>query len=167
MRRSSWAVLFLVCAAAFVTFAAVPAPQGTGYHLLKKVTLGGQGGWDYLTADPVSHRVFLSRGTHIMVVDAEGEVLGSVGSLQVGDVADNFAFGIYNHDMRAARKEDAVRHGISGEIVPAALAAQRHLLQQMIARALGRGDCRKSHKRRGANEKHSSPNCSSHRIPPS
>src|SRR6267378_4709798 len=93
--------------------------------------------------------------------------LGSVSSLQVGGVADNFAIGIYNHDMRAARKEDAMRHGISGEIVPATLATQRHLLQQMIARALWRVDCRKSHQRRGANEKHSSPNCSSHRIPPS
>ena len=78
MRRTSWAVLVLIYAAAFVTFAAVPAPQGTGYHLLKKVTLGGQGGWDYLTADPVSHRVFLSRGTHIMVVDADGKVVGDL-----------------------------------------------------------------------------------------
>src|SRR5882762_1109816 len=157
MRRTIWTAVFLVCAAAFVTFAAVPAPPGSGYHLLKKVTLGGQGGWDYLTADPVSHRVFLSRGTHIMVVDAEGEVVGDIPNLKGTHGAENFAFGIYNHDMRAARKEDAVRHGISGEIVPAALAAQRHLLQQMIARALGRGDCRKSHKRRGANKKQNGP----------
>jgi DNA-binding beta-propeller fold protein YncE len=81
MRRTSWAALFLVCAAAFVTLAAAPAPQGSGYHLLKKVTLGGEGGWDYLTADPVSHRVFLSRGTHIMVVDADGKVVGDIPNL--------------------------------------------------------------------------------------
>src|SRR6202049_4965713 len=82
MRRTIWAALFLVCAAAFVTLAAAPAPQGTGYHLLKKVTLGGEGGWDYLTADPVSHRVFLSRGTHIMVVDADGKVVGDIANLK-------------------------------------------------------------------------------------
>src|SRR3981081_2070003 len=82
MRRSSWAVLFLVCAAALVTFAAVPVPQGTGYHLLQKVRLCGQGGWDYLTADPVSHRVFLARGTHIMVVDADGKVVGDIPNLK-------------------------------------------------------------------------------------
>jgi len=72
MRRTTLATLFLVCAAALVTLAAAPAPAGSGYHLLKKVTLGGEGGWDYLSADPVSHRVYLSRGTHIMVVDADG-----------------------------------------------------------------------------------------------
>ena len=82
MRRTSWAVLFVVCAAAVATIAAAPAPQGSGYHLLKKVTLGGEGGWDYLSADPVSHRAFLSRGTHIMVVDADGNVVGDIPNVQ-------------------------------------------------------------------------------------
>jgi len=59
------------------------APQGSGssYHLVKKVTLGGVGGWDYLNADPVSHRVFLSRGTHVMVVDPDGKVVGDIPNL--------------------------------------------------------------------------------------
>src|SRR5579864_6186040 len=82
MRKTSWAALFLVCAAAFATLAAAPAPQGSGYHLLKKLTLGGEGGWDYLTADAVSHRLFISRGTHIMVVDADGAVVGDIPNVQ-------------------------------------------------------------------------------------
>src|ERR1700680_1560846 len=82
MRRTGLAALFLVCAAAFVTLAAVPAPQGAGYHLLKKVMLGGEGGWDYLSADPVAHHVYLSRGTHIMVVDADGKILGDIPNLK-------------------------------------------------------------------------------------
>ena len=57
-------------------------PQGSGYHLLKKLTLGGEGGWDYLSADPVSHRLFISRGTHIMVVDADGNVVGDIPNVQ-------------------------------------------------------------------------------------
>jgi DNA-binding beta-propeller fold protein YncE len=82
MRRTSWAALFLVCFAAILTFAAAAAPQGSNYHLLKKVTLGGEGGWDYLTADPATHRVYLSRGTHIMVVDADGKVVGDIPNLK-------------------------------------------------------------------------------------
>jgi DNA-binding beta-propeller fold protein YncE len=82
MRKISLAALFLVCAAAFATLAAPPAPQGSGYHLLKKLTLGGDGGWDYLSADPVSHRLFISRGTHIMVVDADGAVVGDIPNVQ-------------------------------------------------------------------------------------
>jgi hypothetical protein len=60
---------------------AFPQSSGSGYHLVKKVILGGVGGWDYLNADPVSHRVFISRGNHVMVVDAEGSVVGDIPNL--------------------------------------------------------------------------------------
>src|SRR5256886_7009697 len=40
---------------------------------------GGDGGTDYLTAEPGTGRVFVSRGTHVMVVDgATGTVLGDI-----------------------------------------------------------------------------------------
>src|SRR5436190_10591807 len=40
---------------------------------------GGDGGTDYLTAEPGTGRVFVSRGTHVMVVDgATGKVLGDI-----------------------------------------------------------------------------------------
>jgi DNA-binding beta-propeller fold protein YncE len=70
-----------LCGAALIGFAA-PAPQGSGYHLVKKVTLGGEGGWDYLLADADTHRVFISRGTHTMVVDADGKQLGDIANTQ-------------------------------------------------------------------------------------
>ena len=55
----------------------------SGYHLIKKVKLGGEGGWDYLTVDPASQRLFISRGTHVMVVDAdEGKVVGDIPNTQ-------------------------------------------------------------------------------------
>jgi DNA-binding beta-propeller fold protein YncE len=58
------------------------APQGSGssgYHLEKKVALGGEGFWDYLEVDPATHRVFISRGTHVMVVDPkDGKVVGDI-----------------------------------------------------------------------------------------
>jgi len=60
---------------------AAPEGSGSGYHLLKKVVLGGMGGWDYLSADPVSHRVFISRGNHVMVVDSTGNVVGDIPNL--------------------------------------------------------------------------------------
>jgi hypothetical protein len=63
--------------------AAPQASGGSGYHLIKKVKLGGEGGWDYLTVDQGTHRVFISRGTHVMVVDPEaGTVVGDVPNTQ-------------------------------------------------------------------------------------
>lgn len=51
----------------------------SGYHLIKKVKLGGDGPWDYLTVDPTSRRLYISRSTHVMVVDAdEAKVVGDV-----------------------------------------------------------------------------------------
>src|SRR5213593_2113609 len=44
-----------------------------------KFSIGGDGGTDYLTAEPGTSRVFVSRGTHVMVVDgATGKVLGDI-----------------------------------------------------------------------------------------
>jgi DNA-binding beta-propeller fold protein YncE len=62
------------------------APQSTGasgYHLAKKIKLGGTGGWDYLEVDPATHRLFISRGTHVIVVDpSEGKIIGDIPDTQ-------------------------------------------------------------------------------------
>jgi DNA-binding beta-propeller fold protein YncE len=55
------------------------ASAGSGYHLLKKIPLGGEGGWDYLTFDPDSRRLYISRATHVIVIDpASGKVVGDI-----------------------------------------------------------------------------------------
>jgi len=41
------------------------------YKLANTVKLGGEGGWDYLTYEQGAHRVFITRGTHVMVVDTQ------------------------------------------------------------------------------------------------
>lgn len=66
----------LVAAALTTAFAAPAAAQSFMVH---KYTIGGEGGTDYLTADPGSGRVFVSRGTHVMVVEgASGKVVGDI-----------------------------------------------------------------------------------------
>jgi hypothetical protein len=58
--------------------AAVAAAGGQAYKT-EKFNIGGEGGFDYLTAEPSTGRVFVSRGTHVMVVDgATGKVLGDI-----------------------------------------------------------------------------------------
>ncbi len=39
--------------------------------ILKSVTLGGEGGFDYLNMDPDSGHLFITRGDHVMVVDVD------------------------------------------------------------------------------------------------
>jgi DNA-binding beta-propeller fold protein YncE len=51
----------------------------SGYHLTKKITLGGEGGWDYLTLDANARRLYISRSSHVIVLDADsGKIVGDI-----------------------------------------------------------------------------------------
>jgi DNA-binding beta-propeller fold protein YncE len=87
VRRNRSALAFaLVVAVLAAAVIARTAPQGagpSGYRLVKSVKLGGTGGWDYLTVEPDTHRLFISRGTHVMVVDPEqGKIIGDIPDTQ-------------------------------------------------------------------------------------
>lgn len=50
-----------------------------GYHLIKKMQTGGEGGWDYLAVDDTARRLYISRNTHVMVIDINtGKVAGDI-----------------------------------------------------------------------------------------
>jgi DNA-binding beta-propeller fold protein YncE len=53
----------------------------TGYHILSEIQLGGEGGWDYLTADSGGRRLYVSHATHVVVVDLDSQKV-------VGDIPD-------------------------------------------------------------------------------
>jgi DNA-binding beta-propeller fold protein YncE len=65
----------LVLAALLATPAVARAQR---FHTTK-YDIGGDGGTDYLTADPATGRVYVSRATHVMIVDgATGKVIGDI-----------------------------------------------------------------------------------------
>lgn len=71
----------LVCLLLVFQCAALNAQttSASGYHVTKTIKLGGEGGWDYLMFDSKGNRVFISRSTHVMVVDADsGAVVGDI-----------------------------------------------------------------------------------------
>ena len=50
-----------------------------GYHVARRITLGGEGGWDYLTVDTGAHRLYVSRGTRVIVLSTDNEgVIGEI-----------------------------------------------------------------------------------------
>jgi DNA-binding beta-propeller fold protein YncE len=54
-------------------------PDDAGYRVLKKIELGGEGGWDYLTMDAAGRRLYISRGNHVTVLDVDqGKAVGEV-----------------------------------------------------------------------------------------
>jgi YVTN family beta-propeller protein len=47
------------------------SPEAPQYNVVKHIALGGDGGWDALTVDAGARRVYVSRATRVMVVDAD------------------------------------------------------------------------------------------------
>jgi len=79
----SLAVAILFSAVAFSRPAA-PVPGASGYHVIKTIPVGGEGGWDYVYVDSDARRVYVSRGTHVVVLDADtyavvGDIPGTQG----------------------------------------------------------------------------------------
>jgi len=69
----------VIPAATVVAIAVLPAMLAAQSFKIQKYNVGGDGGTDYLTADPSTGRVYVSRGTHVMVVDgATGKVVGDI-----------------------------------------------------------------------------------------
>jgi YVTN family beta-propeller protein len=77
--------MLLGCLAA-VLFASIPATASPKeeFQVLKKITLGGEGGWDYLIVDSAARRLYITRATRVQVVDLEtnaavGEIPNTAG----------------------------------------------------------------------------------------
>src|ERR1700719_4367660 len=75
MRQCLRASLVLLVAA--ITLAAA----AKGYKVENTFKVGGEGGWDYLTADSAARRLYISRATHVIVLDLDS-------GKNVGDIAD-------------------------------------------------------------------------------
>jgi DNA-binding beta-propeller fold protein YncE len=57
----------------------LPAVAQTNWAVVKTLPIGGQGSWDYLTVDSATHRLFVPRSTHTLVIDADsGKTLGDI-----------------------------------------------------------------------------------------
>src|SRR6202012_207867 len=55
----------------------------TPYSVLTKWTIGGEGGWDYLTSDSKAHRLYVTHGPRVEVLDTDsGKVVGSITGLK-------------------------------------------------------------------------------------
>jgi DNA-binding beta-propeller fold protein YncE len=71
----------LVAALVVLVVAAAVAVSAPGYHIVNTWKLGGEGGWDYLKVDSDARRVYISRATKVVVIDADS-------GKPVGEVAD-------------------------------------------------------------------------------
>lgn len=67
-------------ALAIVSCTAVPQLRAQrNWEVVKTFPIGGEGGWDYLTVDPQTHRLYVPRTTHTLVIDGEtGRIVADI-----------------------------------------------------------------------------------------
>ncbi len=58
---------------------ATGAPAGASYHLLNQIPIGGEGGWDHLTVDLQTRRLYVTHESKIVIVDLDqNQVAGEI-----------------------------------------------------------------------------------------
>jgi DNA-binding beta-propeller fold protein YncE len=82
-KKNVFLMILLVLAFSAFGFAAAQEANPSGYHLLKKIVIGGTGGWDYLTLDAQSRLLYISHGNAFEVVNVDtGEKLDPITNLK-------------------------------------------------------------------------------------
>lgn len=76
--------LSVIClsVAALCGLASLPANAQQPYRIVDHWMLPDAGGWDYLNVDPAAHRLYITRGDHVDVLDTvTGKLAGTIGGL--------------------------------------------------------------------------------------
>lgn len=69
----------ILASLALAVCAFTASAQTTGYHIIKKIAVPGQGSWDYLTVDEGARRLYVSHGTQVEVLDVDsGDIVGKI-----------------------------------------------------------------------------------------
>jgi DNA-binding beta-propeller fold protein YncE len=98
--------IFAIVTALFIGSSITGGLQAQAFKV-QKYSMGGEGGTDYLTAEPGTGRVFVSRSSHVMVIDGNtGTVIGDIpetpGTHGIAIVAK------YNHGFTTNRGDSTV-----------------------------------------------------------
>jgi YVTN family beta-propeller protein len=73
------AVMLIGMASACMQLSQAAAAPAESYEVVAKYAVGGAGGWDFLSVDGKRHRLYVSRGDHVQVLDtATGKVVGDL-----------------------------------------------------------------------------------------
>ncbi|MGI9075500.1 MAG: YncE family protein [Bryobacteraceae bacterium] len=123
MRRITAAQLIVVCGISCTALGLTAAEMG-GYHVAKKVSIGGQGLWDYVKVDPDARRVYVSHATQVEVLDADtGDLVGTIPDLKgvhgievvpelnKGFITEGRAAAVTTFDLKSLKKLGSIPAG--------------------------------------------------------
>ncbi len=79
MRITPRLALSFLAAGVILSSAILNAAEPQPYSIVDRWKIGGEGGWDYLLADPATHVLYITHGTQVEVVDTQsGKKVGAI-----------------------------------------------------------------------------------------
>ncbi len=122
--RTGWWQGVLAAAAMAGLVAAPAAHAQKPYHVAARWQVGGAGWWDYMSIDPVSHDLYVTRGNHVMVLNPyTGREIADITGLKgthgvvfakdgvTGFVTDGGANDVVYFNRRTNKIEGTIRAG--------------------------------------------------------
>ena len=91
MNKSKHKLISILFTALIVSLVYSVGFAQSGYHQLDKIQVGGEGGWDILIADSGNHRLYVSHGSHVVVIDTSTDKV--VGDIPKTNGVHGVAFG--------------------------------------------------------------------------
>jgi YVTN family beta-propeller protein len=105
--------------------------ESTKFKLVNQYNVGGEGKWDLLTFDAKHHRLFVSRSTHVQVIDADsGKVVGDIpgtdgvhgialaGDLNVGFTSNGKSNSVTVFDLTTLNVIDTIKiSGLNPDVI--------------------------------------------------
>lgn len=74
-----FSILLGVCLLGYNLALCAPFPDNKKSEAIDHYHVGGEGGWDLITFDAQHHRLFVSRSTHVQVIDTDsGKIIGDI-----------------------------------------------------------------------------------------
>src|SRR5262249_15749603 len=116
--------------ASLLIVAATAFAQPGQYHLTKTISIPGDEGWDYVSVDSSARRVYVSHGSHVVVLDADSyKVVGDIpdtqgvhgiaiaGDLGRGFVSDGRANTVTIFDLKTLKTLGTAKTGSNADAI--------------------------------------------------
>jgi len=100
-------VIIVIIFIALTSTSIIDAQTKSGYHVERKIMIGGEGKWDYLSVDTTMHRLYVSHETRVHVIDLDNNTL-------IGEISD--LHGVHGTAFAYELSKGFISEGVSNSV---------------------------------------------------
>jgi YVTN family beta-propeller protein len=105
------AVVLSIASLSFLAGSSLADTPASAYHVIKKIPVEGDKGWDYLSIDAAGRRLYITRADHVTVVDIDSDKV-------VGEVTAPEVKGIHGVALVPDLNRGFISNGMTSTVTP-------------------------------------------------